>query len=223
MTDEEAQAIRDQSMATVTNHGLHPAEWLPLPNKRTPKLLRPAEEIARRLMGLHATVAWCCASENLVSSVHLNQYIDTNGLFDLLTDAERDIVNTERESAAEFRDQVGWYTENMWGLAWVLGFEMAPGSNGTPMTSQVGPPLNRDFLELFDGTVDGVVNKCGIRPLNEVMALEDEFYCAHNAFRSLALEHDDAKYPCGIVHERRHALTWSLSPGVAWEHTDLST
>jgi|GEM_PF-2765268 len=35
---------------------------------------------------------------------------------------------------------------------------------------------------------------------------------------------DSAYCPhCGAVHERRHALTWSLSPGVAWEDADLST
>lgn len=223
MNDEEAQAIRGKSMATANSYGLHPAEWLPLPNKRTAKMLRPADEIARRLMGLHAAVAWCCASEGLVSSLHLTQYIDNNELFEILTETEREIVNTERAQAANFRDQVGWYTENMWALAWVLGFGMTPGANGVPISSQVGPPLNRDFLELFDADRATIAEKCGLRPTAEVIALEDLFYCAHNAFRSLAMEHTDARLPCGVVQERRHALTWALSPGVAWEHTDLST
>jgi hypothetical protein len=26
-----------------------------------------------------------------------------------------------------------------------------------------------------------------------------------------------------VVHERRHALTWALSPGTPWDETDLST
>jgi hypothetical protein len=27
----------------------------------------------------------------------------------------------------------------------------------------------------------------------------------------------------GVIHERRHALTWALAPGVSWDDIDLST
>ena len=27
----------------------------------------------------------------------------------------------------------------------------------------------------------------------------------------------------GVIHERRHALTWATSPRVKWDDTDLST
>lgn len=52
---------------------------------------------------------------------------------------------------------------------------------------------------------------------------KDLFYCAHNAVRSAQLGHDTvppgfhAVVDGGVVHERRHALTWALSLGVAWE------
>lgn len=27
----------------------------------------------------------------------------------------------------------------------------------------------------------------------------------------------------GAIHERRHSLTWILSPGIDWDDTDMST
>ena len=61
--------------------------------------------------------------------------------------------------------------------------------------------------------------------------MEDLFYCVHNAVRSAQLamheENDDAVGIVpegfdpiangGVIHERRHALTWALSPGVDWD------
>jgi hypothetical protein len=67
--------------------------------------------------------------------------------------------------------------ENLWPLAWVLGFPDAPGfADG--MIQGPTPPSRPPFHPVFDG---------------------------------------------GVVHERRHALTWALSPGVSWDETDLST
>ena len=63
----------------------------------------------------------------------------------------------------------------------------------------------------------------------EVHNLEDLFYCAHNAVRSAqqgsetAPPEFDPIVNGGCIHERRHALTWVLSPGVEWDDTDLST
>ena len=59
--------------------------------------------------------------------------------------------------------------------------------------------------------------------------MEDLFYCAHDAVRSAQL--GGATVPIGFhpiddgggIHERRHALTWALSPGTDWDDTDLST
>ena len=60
--------------------------------------------------------------------------------------------------------------------------------------------------------------------------MEDLFYCAHNAVRTAQMGGKAAVpegfHPVrdgGAIHERRHSLTWALSPGVEWEETDLST
>jgi hypothetical protein len=67
------------------------------------------------------------------------------------------------------------------------------------------------------------------REPNEVLDLEDLFYCAHNAGRSAQLGGKTVPkgfHPIagtGVIHERRHALTWATSPRVKWDDTDLST
>ena len=216
-----AKAIRDRSMDLLRQQGLHAAESLPHPD--TQQTLRPAKEIARRLMGLHATVAWCCAPEEAVPSEIIVNYIDNNGLFDLLTEEERDIVNTDRADAIELQGKVGWYTENMWALAWTLGFELVPDIHGTMIDGRVGSALGGQFLDYFEADVDALVTKAGLRHQEEIVAMEDVFYCAHNAHRGLALQNQQAIPACGVVQERRQALTWALSPGVSWDETDLST
>ena len=84
------------------------------------------------------------------------------------------------------------------------------------------------FIRWSDG-VDALLARARPRALAEVVALEDHFYAAHNAARSAQLGGRTVPkgfHPVvngGVVHERRHALTWALSPGVAWDDTDLST
>jgi hypothetical protein len=222
MTDAQAEALRNSTKAALNAHGLEVPEGVLSPDDRGNLELRSPYEIARRLMGQHATVAWCCASEEIASSALLTKYIDSNELFELLSDAERNIVNTPRGDAAQMREQVGWFTENIWALAWTLGFETTPGIDGMPIKVEVGPPLTRDFLELFNADVERIVSKVGPRSQEDVIALEDLFYCAHSAARTLARDNEDMRFPCGVVQERRHALTWCLSPGTAWEDIDLS-
>jgi hypothetical protein len=86
-----------------------------------------------------------------------------------------------------------------------------------------------DFLPGLTKTPSDLLAKARVRAAEEVDALEDLFYCAHNAVRSAQLGRKTVPrgfHPVvdgGVVHERRHALTWAMSPGVAWDDIDLST
>jgi hypothetical protein len=72
-----------------------------------------------------------------------------------------------------------------------------------------------------------------VRPADEIVAMADLFYCAHNAVRSAQFggpegaqcvpDGFDPVANGGVIHERRHALTWMISPNVKWDDTDLST
>ncbi len=195
----------------------------------TGRAKRPLDEIARRLMALDALFTWVSANEENAAAARVRAYAERNGLVDAMTDDEREIFALDR--AIAHRDHVsaiGWRLENMWPLAWVLGFSEEPpldqGMIGEPTIRAIGR-----FLPSLDGSSSELLARCAPRPDAEVDALEDLFYCAHNAVRSAQLGDDTVPpgfHPVadgGVVHERRHALTWTLSPGVAWDETDLST
>jgi len=116
----------------------------------------------------------------------------------------------------------------MWPLAWALGFALVPDVGGAMIDGDVIRALG-EFLPNFDQSTDDLLARARPRSAAEVCDLEDLFYCAHNAVRSAQLGHDtvprgfDPTVQGGVVHERRHALTWMISPGVDWDDTDLST
>ncbi|MBX3275809.1 MAG: DUF4272 domain-containing protein [Sandaracinaceae bacterium] len=146
-----------------------------------------------------------------------------------LTVEEQALLDLPREEAAAHRGVIGWSLENLWPLAWALGFEPEPTVDG-PM---IGEPIIRalffEFLPGLDATVADLLAKAKPRSLEEVARREDLFYCAHDAVRSAQLGEDtvpegfDPRADGGVVHERRHALTWMLSAGVGWDDTDLGT
>jgi hypothetical protein len=173
---------------------------------------------------------WVTAPESAFAAEVVQRYIERNGLRDHLTDEERAILDLPRpEAQGVHRDMIGWKLENLWPLAWVLGFEPAP----TVEAAEIDPTLARELIAVFLGDLSGATDellcKARPRPAAEVIRHEDRFYCGHNAVRSAQLgertvpEGFDPVAQGGVVHERRHALTWCLSPGVSWDDTDLST
>ena len=59
--------------------------------------------------------------------------------------------------------------------------------------------------------------------------MEDLFYCAHHAVRSAQLGRatvPEGFHPMidgGVIHERRHALSWMVGGDVSWDETHLGT
>ena len=93
-----------------------------------------------------------------------------------LTPEERKIHAMPRAKArAIHQGTIGWRLENMWPLAWILGFDLAPPASGAQLGGKTVPK--------------------GFHPIAGT----------------------------GVIHERRHALTWATSPRVKWDDTDLST
>jgi hypothetical protein len=222
--------IRGANISLLRRRGFRVAPSLPL--ERGKQALRPTGEIAARLMALDALFTWVCYPPDDVATSRVEQYIARNDLLTWMTPSERAIASTERAAARDAHiDDVGWRLENMWPLAWVLGFELEPDVDGEMIDWEtVTRPMLNEFLAGLEKTVDDQVRKSRCRTLEEVMELEDRFYCAHNAVRSAQLGAENAVPPgiCpllngGVIHERRQALTWCLSPAVQWDDTDLST
>ncbi len=229
--DPEAVALRRKVMSTLHSMGFYPAEWLPLADLG--RELRPQEEIAGRLLALAGVFAWASAPPDVVSGSQLSAFLKRSKLGRWVTESEREILALPRPRAnAEFAGMVGWRLENMWPLAWVLGYERQP-EVGTPQIDEdVIHSMLFDFIGGFDASVDSLLEASKVRSSTSVNALEDYFYGAHNAVRSAQFgSSDKPTVPAGfdpiadggVIHERRHALTWCLSPGIEWDETDLST
>jgi hypothetical protein len=126
-------------------------------------------------------------------------------------------------------DTIGWKLENMWALAWVLGFDPAPTLEAAQIHDEIIGKLFREFLPGLDQSIADLLAKSAPRQAADVVEMEYRFYCAHNAVRSAQLGRKTVPkgfHPVihgGAIHERRHSLSWCLAPEVAWEDTDLST
>jgi hypothetical protein len=223
-----AKELRTKTFAELEALGFRPAKSLPLPDVR--QTVRPAAEVAARLMALDALFTWVAFPEKAAATERVKKYIDRNGLRDWLTEEESKMIALPRAKAHQKHvDNIGWKLENMWALAWVLGFEPEPGMEAAQVGEDVTRPLFYEFLPGLDGTIDALLAKCSPRSADDVIAMEYRFYCAHNAVRSAQLGGNtvpEGFHPIvhgGAVHERRHSLSWCIEPDAAWDETDLST
>lgn len=231
--DARGQRLREASLARLRGAGFRPSPALPTAAHRrsVAGAVRPTQEIAQRLLALQALVAWVVfPAQDLKDEVVLG-FVERNQLRAWLTPDELLILDTPRALAAtEHGGSIGWRMENMWPLAWALGFEPEPDPSSGMVGAEIMRPLFREFLPRFEADTAPFLAKVKPRSLDEIAQLEDLFYCAHNAVRSAQLGSKDA-VPAnfepvrdgGVVHERRLSLTWVLSPNTSWDETDLST
>ncbi len=231
--DPRGDSIRKNSFKVLESGEFSFAGTLPTLGHRAhvPGKLRPVREVALRLMALNALFTWVTAPEDAVPTNTLSSYIKNNRLRSYLAEDEVAILDLSRGEAGRLHgNTIGWRLENMWALAWILGFEHPP----EPMTGQIANKVSRamifEFLPGFDTSVEDLLKKAKPRTEDEVIKLEDVFYCAHNSVRSAQTGSTTSVpkdfHPVrdgGAIHERRHALTWAISPDVDWDDTDLST
>lgn len=229
--DPSRVAQREGNYRSLAERGFRCALWMPLHRAEDhADRLRPIEEIAARLLALEALFLWVAAPENVADSRRLQAFVLRNALRNHLTGEENDILSLPRAEARETHaGTIGWRLENMWPLAWILGFEPAPPFFQGQLPQDVIDRMLFEFLPNLDATTSGFLAATKPRPTAVIAALEDLYYCAHNAVRSAQTGADTVPqefHPVrdgGAVHERRHSLTWALSPDVAWDDTDLST
>ncbi len=223
-----AEQLRSKVFTDLEEKGFYPAKSLPLPDVGI--AIRPAAEVAARLMALDALFTWVAYSEEDVASERLEKYIDQNRLRNWLVKDESKILTLSRTKAHKAHaNNIGWRLENMWALAWVLGFEPEPDLEAAQVGNDVTKPMIYEFLPGLDGTIEQLLAKTTPRSADEVIAMEYRFYCAHNAVRSAQLGGKTVPedfHPIihgGAVHERRHSLSWCIAPDVTWDETDLNT
>jgi hypothetical protein len=231
--DPDGDRIRKRSREILAAGGFYAADNLPTAGHRAgvPGKLRPIREVALRLMALDALFTWVNSPESSVSSDRLNAYVERNGLRAHLTEGELEILALSRmEAHNRHNDTIGWRLENMWALAWILGFDPPPDPVSGQIPNEISRAVVLDFLPGLDASVDDLLHAAQPRSNRDVVELEDLFYCAHNAVRCAQTGSTTAVprdfHPVrdgGAIHERRHSLTWAISPGVEWDETDLGT
>ena len=92
---------------------------------------------------------------------------------------EQAIVSLPRAEAHEAHvDAIGWKLENMWSLAWVLGFEPEPSVESSQIRADISRSMIYDFLPGLGRTVADLLAKAAPRHAEDVVALEYRFYCA---------------------------------------------
>ncbi|MES1241448.1 MAG: DUF4272 domain-containing protein [Acidobacteriota bacterium] len=222
---------RESIYRLLATRGFRCSRWLPLYRSDDgTDALRPTDEIAARLLAMYALFLWAGAPEDMASSDRIQAFFDRNGLRDHLTPEERQILDLSRSDAnEEHADTIGWRLENMWPLSWILGFDPAPPFYTGQISDEARDRMIFEFLPNLDVSLSEFMAAVEVRPASEVGETEDLFYCTHNAVRSAQLGEPTVPeefHPVrdgGAIHERRHSLTWALSPGTDWDDTDLST
>lgn len=199
---------REKNLATLKELGFKVAPSLP--TKRDSEHLRPPLQIVERFFALQALFLWVAGDDKMTRP----------DVKKALTPEERSIYEMPRAKAKSLHQgTIGWRLENMWPLAWILGFDPCPPVSGEMIDGKTINAMLFDFEPKKDN----------VRSESDVLDLEDLFYCAHNAGRSAQLGGKTVPkgfHPIagtGVIHERRHALTWATSPRVKWDDTDLST
>lgn len=216
--------LRRETLSICLDAGFKPAGSLPLAFERK---LRPSIEIAKRLNAIKALVLWTMVAEEDLSNEEIFDFLDENELYDFITEDEMLIIYSPRNSE-DFRDMIGWKFENAWPLAWYFGYKQ-PEISGEMMSGAQMRDILENFTCLLDENVAEWIKRMEIVTEEDVIKQEDLFYCLHNAVRSAQLGHHtvpsgfDPIGNGGVIHERRHSLTWMLSKGIKWDETDLST
>ena len=216
--------LRLGNLSICLDAGFKPATSLPTEFDRN---LRPSIEIAKRLNAIKAIVLWLMVPQENLENKKIQEFVNKNGLEDFLDEEEKEIFNTPRDDE-EARNSIGWKFENAWPLAWYFGYT-EPDIFGQMMSGEEMQVVLTEYTCPLDGNVYDWFESRETKSEVELKQKEDLFYCLHNAVRSAQLGSKtvpEGFHPMGnvgVIHERRHSLTWMLSKGVSWEETDLST
>jgi hypothetical protein len=213
-------AIREQSVKRLGEWKLSDAGSLPLHSDADFEWMRDARSVAERCHAIAAALA--LAHRAPVATVR--RAIDDNDLAPSLSSRELELLGVlegdEATDAGELQQllvDISWREEALHALLWVLGFvedlppdQMCPKQ---PAYEQLAPGLD-------PGRARADVR---LRPLPEIAAMLDLYYCLHWHARKAQYHGDvwDYEIAPGVVLERRRALEW-LFQDAEWEAVDLA-
>ena len=216
--------LRLNNVSICLDAGFRPTNSLPTEFERK---IRPSIEIAKRLHAIKAFVLWLWVPEENMPNEKVLDFVDKNQLKTFMSKDEINIFNSSRTDN-ELRHLISWKLENAWSLAWYFGY-VEPNILGQSITEQEIEGILHNYMCDINKDLEEWVEIQKTVSEDKLKQKEDLFYCLHNAVRSAQIGREtvpkgfDPIVNGGVIHERRHSLTWMLSDGLSWDETDLST
>lgn len=213
-------AIREQSVRRLRRWKLSDPGSLPLHAAEDFEWVRSPDAVADRCHAIVAALALAHRApvqtvRNAIDAYDLEPSLGRREL-ELLRVLEGD-EEPDEEELQQLLVDISWREEALHALLWVLRFvddlppdQMCPKQ---PAYEQLAPGLDPGKAP------DGV----RMRPLSEIAAMLDLYYCLHWHARNAQYHGDvwDYQIAPGVVLERRRALEW-LFQDARWEDVDLS-
>ena len=213
-------AIREQSVRRLKRWKLADPGSLPLHTAEDFDWVRDAADVADRCHAIAAALALAHRApvrtvREAIEEFGLERSLGTREL-ELLDVLEGD-VEIEQPALQQLLVDVSWREEGLHALLWALGLvgdlppdEMCPKQ---PVYEQLAPGLQ-------PGNASSDLK---LRPLSEIAAMLDLYYCLHWHARKAQYHGDvwDYEIAPGVVLERRRALEW-LFQDERWEDVDLA-
>ncbi len=223
-------AIRKSNLAQLNAAGFVVAGNLPIGPHSEADALRPANELAERLWASAAVYLYVAESEKKAPKSTIRECVVRHDLLRSMEERDRKRLHGWRWlSYLKHVDKVGWLLENMLALSWILGFDANFNVDGVMVGGDRLDRMLFEFIGDLGQDLPAWTASRVPRSEREVIVKEDLFYCAHNATTSAQLGRPTVPQGFGpiaggnVIQERRHALTWAISPGVRWKDTDLNT
>lgn len=213
-------AIREQSVRRLRRWKLSDPGSLPLHGESDFEWVRETAAVADRCHAIAAALALVHRAP--VATVRAA--IDEHGLERSLGARERELLRvleggaeTDAGELQQVLVDISWREEALYALLWVLGLvEDLPPDRMCPKD----PVYERLAPGLHPGNARGDLR---MRPLSEIAAMLDLYYCLHWHARKAQYHGDiwDDEIAPGVVLERRRALEW-LFQDEQWEDVDLA-
>jgi hypothetical protein len=213
-------AIREQSVQRLRRWKLSDPGPLPLHGEKDFEWMRPAPSVAKRCHAIAAALALAHRApvQTVRDAVEDNELEGSLGAreLELLRVLEGD-ADAGEPALQQLLVDIAWREEALHALLWALGLvddlppdRMCPKS---PVYELLAPGLD-------PGNARQDVQ---LRPLAQIAAMLDFYYCLHWHARKAQYHGDvwDYQIAPGVVLERRRALEW-LFQDAEWEDVDLA-
>lgn len=219
---DELTVMRNENLVLLEHLGLELSDSAP--NLPTDLRLRSIEEIAARLLGLGAVFSWVSASESLIPRTAILRAIKSRDLERFVSREEREVLAVSRSEASQnFSRTIGWKLEYAWPLAWVLGFETEPTVDVKHIDALTSRQIIQQFLQNMQHNVESLTDRSVLRSNDQVVRIYDLLLCAQHAIKLNGwasggnLTPEQRLRQAKVVYQRRMALLWCLTPGLAWD------